>query len=246
MRLNLINIRIIKLFFIILATFAYTDQAIATELYSFIDGVEGRDSELDKIVAMSYALVFFISVFLGLFMLYKGIMKMMSFSKNPNDPRNSVSSIIVLFVGASLLVNVHGIVNIMSSTLNGTSGYCSIYENVVNVDVGNGDQLMPTDGECFEANTSDLTEDLRASLEDDNEARKHLMHKINILFGILQTVGLAYFVKGIYTLKQISEGNNQTTYGQVILMLIMSSLVIDMPNTLEIIKTTIEQIRSMA
>ncbi len=246
MRFNLINIRIVKLFFIILATFAYTDQAMAADLYGFYENQAGRDSELDRIVAMSYALVFFISVFLGIFMLYKGITKMMSFSKNPNDPRNSVSSIIVLFVGASLLVNVHGIVNIMSSTLNGTNGYCAIYEDVIDVGVGMGDQLMPVSGDCFEANTSGLTAELRQSLDGDNAAKEKLMHKINILFGILQVVGLAYFVKGIYTLKQISEGNNQTTYGQVILMLIMSSLVIDMPNTLEIIQETITQIRSMA
>lgn len=243
---KIVDIRVVFKLILLLIIILIPNLAFAEQNPFYFDSLGNRDTELDKIVAMSYAFAFYISVILGIFLFFTGIKRLLAYGKQPHDPKNSIGGTIVIFFAVGVLVNAHGLLNVLSHTINGKGGYCAMYENDIYINNGPGDVLMPVDGECFDAETSEITKELRESVASNgNEAATKLMKKINILFGILQVVGFCYFIKGIYTLKQIAEKSSQATYGQVILMLIMSSLVMDMPNTLDTLKTTVQKIQSV-
>lgn len=205
----------------------------------------GYDTELDMIATLSYSLVYFIGVILGIFLFFKAVTRLLKHGKNPQDPKNSIGGAVVLFLAVGLLTTLHGSISIMNATLTGSDGHCMFMGG--SVASNSQDFLAGPADECFDASTSELTEKMRTNLTTGGKADAiaSLMKKLDILFGILQTVGLAYFIKGIYTLKAIVENTSQQTYGQVFVILIMSSLVIDMPNTLMMITETAKKIASV-
>jgi hypothetical protein len=226
--------------------FAATPPATASDpVYSFWSA-PGRDSELDMIAALSYALIYFIGAILAITLFIKAVSRLLKHGKNPQDPKNSIGGAVVMFIAVGLLTNLHSTIGIMNATLTGNPGHCMMYSDVIDTETAD---MFETgaDTKCFDASTSELTADMRANLTTGGKADaiESLMKKLNILFGILQAVGLAYFVKGIYTLKSIVENTSQQTYGQVFTILVMSSLVIDMPNTLLMITETAKKIASV-
>jgi hypothetical protein len=244
---KIINIKKFLKLVLLLIILVIPNLAFAEQSPFYFDSLGDRNTELDKIVAMSYGFVFYISLILGIFLFFTGINRLLAYGKNPQDPKNSIGGTVVVFFAVGVLFNAHGLINVITHTISGNDGYCAIYADDLWVTNGPDDIMTPTDGECFNAETSDITKSLREHVNSNNDAAAtKLMKKLNILFGILQVVGFCYFIKGIYTLKQIAEKSSQATYGQVILMLIMSSLVMDMPNTLDILRETVEKIQSVS
>lgn len=174
-----------------------------------------------------------------------GIRKLLEHSKNPNDPRNGLGSVLVLFIGASMLWSLQSSINLFSNTFNSTgSSFCVYDKNFESVE--NGD-LNKHGAECFNAQDSEITADLRDELEQRGAtaALETLNNKIQGFFYIIQAIGLIYFIKAIFLLKGASEGSSSVTYGKCIIMLITSSLVIDMPDSLNIIINTFKEMQSV-
>ena len=79
-----------------------------------------------------------------------------------------------------------------------------------------------------------LARDLRMLIKEK------LKEKLRLLFTLFQVIGVIYFIKAIYMLKEASEGSQQTGYGKIILMIFASALVIDMPHTIDMLINTIQ------
>lgn len=192
-----------------------------------------------------FKLSYYFGLVLGTVMFLIGIRKLVEHSKNPNDPRNSLGSVLVLFIGASMLWSLQSSINLFSNTFNSTgSSFCVYDKNFEGVD--NAD-LNKHGAECFNARDSEITSDLRDELEQRGAttALETLNNKIQSFFYIIQSIGLIYFIKGIFLLKGASEGSNSTSYSKCLIMLITSSLVIDLPDTMNIVINTFKQMQSV-
>jgi hypothetical protein len=205
-------------------------------------------STTEKILIATFTLTFYIGMFLGLIMFFAAIKRLIEHSKNPNDPRNSVGGVFVLMIGASLLFGLQDTISIATNTLTGKGGFCFNYADKISNSDSSSNQVnfKSDDVACFNAVESELTKELVKELGEGGEdvTIATIANKLTVIFSIMQVIGLIYFVKGIYMLKAISDGTSggQATYGKVIVLLIVSSLVIDMPNTVDILVQTAKNI----
>jgi len=203
-----------------------------SEITSNLTGVE-------QIAVNLYQLSHYVGIFLGSILFLVGIKKLIEYSKNQNDPRNSLGGVLVMMIGASMLWSLQSSISLATNTLT-NNNHCFVLSKD-NEDMGNN--INKHDGECFNAKNSEITEELRADFEDKGrgKALKDLLAKMNVYFKMLQAIGLIYFVKGIYMLKAAAEGTGNTTYGKILVVLIASSLVLDLPNTINMLVSTVKE-----
>jgi hypothetical protein len=218
-------------------------SAPAGEMYTI---TASTPSEMELIAINTYMLSYYIGLMLGIVMFLVGIKKLIEHSKNPNDPRNGLGGVLVVMIGASLLFGLQSTISMTASTLTGSEGHCFIYSDKV-TQRGGGDSLNKHPSSCFDPKNSEITDTLRKKLEDEGKtaALENLDKKITILFTVFQAIGLIYFIKAIFLLKSAAEGQNSTTYGKILIMLIFSSLVIDMPNTMQMLLDTAKGMSSL-
>lgn len=195
----------------------------------------------EAIATYGYELTYYVGLALGIVLFLHGIKKLMLYAKNPNDPRNSLGSVLGVMIGASLLFGLQSSINMAVVTVNSSStGHC-----FVNNETGNS--INKHDAKCFNTDNSEITKDMRDLIEERSttEALENFNKKASNFFLIMQFVGLVYFVRAIYEFKAVSDGQSNTTYGKIIIMLISSSLVIDMPNTLQMLLNTAKEFTSI-
>lgn len=185
-----------------------------------------------------YFLAMTVGSFLSVLLFFLGIKKLTQHAKNPHDPKNSLGGALVIMIGASLLFSLNTSVSLFTATLTNNQGHCFVvYEKGEKVD-----EINPNGGKCYNENGSELTPELKEKLEKSKGKSLEIMQKrIRIMFLCFQAIGLIYFIKAIFLLKSAAEGSTSMTYGKILTMLIFSSLVIDMPNTLEMIINTVKQ-----
>jgi hypothetical protein len=200
----------------------------------------------EKLVTSIFMLSYVVGLILGTVLFFASIKRMLAHSKNPNDPRNSIGGAVVIMIGASLLFSLQSSIGIATNTLTGAGGYCFNYHDKVNVKNVSSD-FKSDSATCFDASTSEITSALRDKLNSSGNvtAIEELNRKLTLLFTAFQAIGLIYFIKGIYLLKGVSEGRSDLTYGKVLMMIIFSSLVIDMPNTINILIETAKNFSSV-
>jgi hypothetical protein len=202
---------------------------------------EDFTSELFGVEAIAvnlYQLSHFVGLFLGSIMFLVGIKMLIAYSKNQNDPRNNLGSVLIMMIGASMLWSLQSSISLMTNTLSNNSHCFVLSENST---------VNTHSGECFDAKSSDITQELRSEFESKNktESLNKLLAKMNVYFKVLQAIGLIYFIKAIFLLKSVAQGSGNTTYGQILIMLISSSLVLDLPNTLQMLLNTAKEITSL-
>ncbi|SGZ00405.1 Putative uncharacterized protein [Moritella viscosa] len=180
----------------------------------------------------------YISLFLGSLMMFIAIYKLVEHGKNPNDPRNKLSTALVIMIGGALLTNINASVSMFTATLTNNEGHCF----VVYQDGEKVEEINPNGGNCYNQDGADLSPDLLKRLEESGSNSLEIMKKrVRILFSCFSAIGLIYFIKSVFLLKSVAEGSNNTTYGKVLTMMIFSTLVMDMNNTLSIIIETVKQ-----
>jgi uncharacterized protein YhhL (DUF1145 family) len=195
----------------------------------------------DAIATYGYELTYYVGLALGIVLFLHGIKKLTLYAKNPNDPRNSLGSVLVVMIGASLLFGLQSSINMAVSTVNSsTTGHCFVNEET-------GNSINKHDAECFDADNSEITKDMRDLIEEKGtgQSLEIFNKKAATFFKIMAMVGLIYFVKAIFLLKSAAEGTGNTTYGKILTMLIASSLIIDMPNTLQMLINTAKEITAL-
>ena len=194
---------------------------------------------VEAIAVNLYELSHYIGLFLGTIAFMIGIKMLMAYSKNPNDPRNSLGGVLVVFISASLLWGLQSSISLATNTLT-NNNHCFVMSKN-NEDMGNN--MNKHGGECFNAKSSEITQELRQDFENKgrSDALEKLLAKINVYFKVLQAVGLVYFIKGLYLLVNIAKGTGNATYGQALIMVISSSLILDLPNTINMILNTVKE-----
>lgn len=194
---------------------------------------------VEAIAVNLYELSHYIGLFLGTIAFMVGIKMLMAYSKNPNDPRNSLGGVLVVFISASLLWGLQSSISLATNTLT-NNNHCFVMSKN-SEDMGNN--INKHGGECFNAKSSEITQELRQDFENKgrSDALEKLLAKINVYFKVLQAVGLVYFIKGLFLLVNIAKGTGNATYGQALIMVISSSLILDLPNTINMILNTVKE-----
>lgn len=180
----------------------------------------------------------YIAGFLGILMMYIAILKLVAHGKNPNDPKNKLSAALVIMIGGALLTNINGSISMFTATLTNNQGHCFVvYEAGEKVE-----EINPNGGKCYNQDGADLSPEMLKKLEENEGKSLDIMKKrVRILFTCFSAIGLVYFIKSVFLLKSVAEGTNSSTYGKVLTMMIFSTLVMDMNNTLSMILETVKQ-----
>jgi len=190
----------------------------------------------DELFGALYILIRTLGFFTGLVLAFLGIKKLVDYAADSRNPKNSPMSSIIMFCGSGFLLNVDSTLSILINTINDSGGFC-FYGDLSSAT----DNPFGNNATCFseaKSITSDLAKELQKQSENA-EAINKLQEKLRMLFTLFQLVGLVYFIKGIYMLKAASEGSQQASYGKILIMIIASTAVIDMPHTIDIIINTI-------
>lgn len=193
-------------------------------------------AERAKMVAALYQLVTYFALLMGIVLMVLGVVKMKKSADNKNDPKTFPVSIILTFFAGAMAFNYSGSASMMISSLLGSdsSGYCF----VLNDEVSSSLDLHKEN--CFDASNSEIVGSLVDKVNDMSSGKGDVLKKnISIIIGLFQLIGLIYFLKGLYGLKQVSEGSSRDGYGKPIITLIASALIIDLPHTMEMLKNTI-------
>ena len=180
----------------------------------------------------------YIADFMGALMMFIAIFKLVEHGKNPNDPRNKLSVPLVIMIGGALLSNVNSSISMFTATLTNNQGHCFVvYEEGEKVD-----EINPNGGNCYDQDGADLSPEMLKKLEEKEGQSLEIMKKrVRILFTCFSAIGLIYFIKAVFLLKAVAEGSSGTTYGKVLTMMIFSTLVMDMNNTMSIVLETVKQ-----
>tara|TARA_B100000073_G_C23726841_1_gene569530 strand:- start:247 stop:909 length:663 start_codon:yes stop_codon:yes gene_type:complete len=191
----------------------------------------------DNTLTSVYILIRTIGVLMGAILAFMGIKKLVDYAQDQRNPKNSPISAIVIFFAAGLLLNLNQTMSMVINTVQGNVGdsYCFYAETTRDNPFGNNTS-------CFN-DAMQLTEELAQKLKNENgaeESVQKLKEKLRLLFTLFQVIGVIYFIKAIYMLKEASEGSQQTGYGKIILMIFASALVIDMPHTIDMLINTIQ------
>ncbi len=193
---------------------------------------------IDATLTSIYLLVKVVIVLLGAFLAFGGIVKIYNNVRDNRNPKNSIGAAFATLFAGSLLLNINSSITIIQNTFNsGSSGYCFYADSAKNPHSKQG---------CFK-DSNIITDRYLSEVRGESEgskSRQKAIETMRSVFSIAQLIGLAFFVKGLFKLKEVSEGNTNDKYGKVLIMLVSSALVMDLPHTLDTIIETIKQWRS--
>tara|TARA_Y100001960_G_scaffold321323_1_gene395789 strand:+ start:16675 stop:17409 length:735 start_codon:yes stop_codon:yes gene_type:complete len=221
-----------------------TNPALAAEDSAFI-------ANRAELIASLYAVVTSFASLLGLILMGVGAHKLKRRAENPNDPRSFPSSIVVTLIAGALIFNYSMTSNTMISTILGNeSGHCFMFtdsakerleESAANTGTTMSDASSLVDENCWDSASSSMVGDISAKLDEMSPGKGDAFKRnVGVIVGLFQLFGVIYLIKGVYLLKQTSEGNGREGYGKPIITMIAAALVIDLPHTLEMIKATID------
>lgn len=188
----------------------------------------------ENLIVMMFSFTQVLAFIVGAYLMISFFLTMKRHADAPNDQSASVSRLILILLTATLLLNLNGGINLMTATITGTESYC----------FGLNKDLSETNGSkaCFDPNSSDVTEEIRKRIDPDSTSTKDLMNYISLVMGLIQFLGLVFFIKAILMIRQIGQGQGAAGPGKVIIALIFSALIIDLPHTLDILSETIKSL----
>lgn len=193
-----------------------------------------EQAEREVLVVTLFQFVIYLSFILGIIYAYKTLMTVKQRSDNPNDQSASISKIITTIIISAVLLNLNLGINLFVNTITGSSNYCfALNENVSETKNLN---------DCFDAESSTLTKGLRERIDSQISSRADFTNYLKLAIGAIQLLGLIYFVSSILKLKDINNGQSQISPYNVIVGLIASAALIDLPHTLELILETAKSV----
>ncbi|MFA0464440.1 MULTISPECIES: hypothetical protein [unclassified Vibrio] len=189
-------------------------------------------------VGQIYTLITYIATAMGLGLMILGGVKMKKRADNPNDVKTFPMSIVVTFLVGAMMFNFSQTSNTFIKTFLGDSAnYCMIaLETQVAGEI-------PKEG-CWDASQSEALNEVIAKANSMNDANttEQIRNNAKLFFMVFQTLGFVFFLKGLYTLKLASEGTQNKTYGEAFTLIFFSTLAINLPNTIELVQSTLETI----
>lgn len=225
------------LFFLFLITLFFTVNASAQEL-AFVDA--SSESSGSELLALIMGFILLIASIAGVVFVFQGILKLIGNAKNPNDPKNSLNAAMLAFIAGALLTNTYGTANIVIKSVTGTDSFCFNQRDAMT-----GEIKLPTasDVGCFDAQNSELTENLRERLTSEgSDSWDQFKDRFEIFLGVIQVIGMYYFIKSIFLLKTVADGRGDTGYGKILIMMLFSSIAMDLGNFITIVVNTINEL----
>lgn len=188
-----------------------------------------------EIVSSLYTFVTIMATAMGMMLMISALVKLKKRADNPNDPKSFPTSIIVTLFAGAMAFNYSNTAGTIISSLLGSAdaGYCFVMDAETS-----GDVLSEN---CWTAEGSEMLGSIeeRVNKMSENDAGTQIKENAETIIALFQTIGLIYFLKGLYGLKVTSEGQSREGYGKPIITLIASALVIDLPHTIELVQGTI-------
>lgn len=195
----------------------------------------------DKFLTSFYILVRMIGTLLGAFLVYIGIKKAVDFSKDDRNPKNFPTAAIITFLAGGLLLNLNQTMTLAVNTFIGSgNGYCFYSKGLGNY----GKEVIGTNNACFNS-AMQVTDKIANELSGQKKFEvtlKNIKERLRLLFTLLQVIGVIYLIKSIYMLKEAAEGSNNIGYGKIIIMIISSAIIIDLPHFIDMVINTIRDI----
>lgn len=177
------------------------------------------------LVAIIYGLIFYVGVILAIIFILQGLLKLLNNAKNPNDPRNSIKGAMLAILAGAILTNIHQSTSLVINTVTGGTT-CFI-----GADQSLSDSIKRglTSDSCFNPENSEITKSFRERLTSNNtDGWEEFKKRIAIFFAVIQTIGLFYFLKSVALLKSAGDGNNNASYGKILIMMAFSAIAMDM------------------
>ncbi|CAK1857812.1 DUF4134 domain-containing protein [Vibrio crassostreae] len=182
-----------------------------------------------------YPLLTVIATAMGLGLLILGLVKMKKRADNPNDVKTFPMSIIVTLICGAILFNFSQSLNTVIKTFNGnTASYCMIAQETQVA----GE--IPKAGCWDESQSEALNDVIEKANKMNGDSAEQIRANAKLFYMTLQLLGFVYFMKGVYHLKQASEGVQNKGYLGGISTIFFSALVVDLHHTLEFVQGTLE------
>lgn len=198
-------------------------------------------SAADTLLTSLYILIRMIGTLTGAFLVYTGIKKTVDFAKDDRNPKNFPSAAIVTLLAGGLLLNLNQTMSLtVNSIVGGNNGYCFYSKGSGTY----GKEVIGSSNSCFNS-AMQVTDKIAGELSGQKKVAvtmENIKERLRILFTLLQVIGVIYFIKAIYMLKEAAEGSNNTGYGKIIIMLISAAIIIDLPHFLDMLIETIKAV----
>lgn len=192
------------------------------------------------LTASIYTLTTIIAQLLGITLMVYSLVKLKKSADNPNDPKNFPMAVITtMFVGA-LMFNYSGTASVsIGSLLGDDGGFCMLaMEEKLDGEVGRTN--------CWKSESSEVMTGITERIEKSNgvgSAKKFKEIFVDFM-KFLQVVGFIYFLKYLYELHKLMQGTSKKELSSIFVGILFSSLLVDLPHTIEIANTTIQSIVS--
>nr|WP_075498159.1 hypothetical protein [Moritella viscosa]SHO15501.1 Putative uncharacterized protein [Moritella viscosa] len=207
---------------------------------SYISFAADAATTTTTLTASIYTLTTIIAQLLGITLMVYSLVKLKKSADNPNDPKNFPMAILTTIIVGASMFNYSGTASVsIGSFLGDDGGFCMLaMEEKLDGEVGRTN--------CWKSDSSELMTGITERIEKSNGAGSAA--KFNEIFvdfmEFFQVVGFIYFLKNLWELHLLMQGTSQKKLGGVLIGILASSLAIDLPHTLEIVKTTVESIFS--
>ncbi|HHJ3080188.1 TPA: hypothetical protein ACPVZG_004039 [Vibrio parahaemolyticus] len=211
---------------------------------------EGEQSFLEAAISIqSFIGLFYVASFIvGATILLSIVSTLADFDKFKQRAENPARQLAIRFVIAGILMNPSTSVMVMSETLgfsvSNDNQFCFAYNLKPNPTEGG----VVTDGstrQCYQSAATNLQKALKEKHTqlDESELQKFLQGKFKVVIGVFQVIAMYFYLSAWFKIYAISEGKErQTTYGKQIIVLIFSTLFLNLPAAMEQIYTWVSKI----
>lgn len=204
---------------------------------------ENREELIINMFSLTQTMAFVV----GLYLMISFFSTVKRRADAPGDQSASTSKILLILFTATFLLNLNVVINTMTTTITGTDAYCFGLAPALSTDTSTAMGPMNSSGltsnaNCFKPESSEITEAIRAKLDPSTTSTADLLSYLSLVMGLVQFLGLVFFIKAILMIRQIGQGQGQVGPGKVIIALIFSALIIDLPHTMEMLSYTIKSL----
>jgi hypothetical protein len=203
-------------------------------LVPLLSHAESAQANRENLIVTMFSITQMIAFVVGLYLSISFLLTLKRHADAPNDQSASISKMLLILMTAAFLLNLNLAINMLTQTITGTESYCF----TLNAEMSE----TKSQTSCFDPNSSEITEELRSRIDPATTSTQDLMNYLSLIMGLVQFLGLVFFIKAILMIKQIGGGNGEVGPGKVIIALIFSALIIDLPHTLEMLSDTIKSL----
>lgn len=218
---------------IIPLTILLTSPAFAEKTASASDIMVGKGAQ------SFIALFYMVSFICGAALLLSIVSTFADYEKFKQRAENPSRQLIIRALIAGILMNPSTSVMILSETLgfqvNKSNHFCFAYQ--LNA-VKSGDVIKQdgTTRECYNTATNNLQSSLKAKYDTLNatELASFLTGKFKIVVTIFQVIAMYFYLSAWFKIYSISEGKErQTTYGKQVIVLLFSTVFLNLPTAMD-------------